>query len=148
LNPITVSQTVRATPLLVFETVANPEAYARAVPVIVRTDFLSESRRGAGTRFRSVRAWKGRESTTELEITEAVPSRHIRMVTESGGIVWDTTYTITPAHEGVVLTIAMNAHTNHLGRRVLIFLIRRMMSAALRHDLQALKTFCEASDPR
>jgi hypothetical protein len=143
-RPITVSQSIHASPALVFEVVATPEVYGQAIPAIVRTDLLSSTTHGVGTRFRSVRIWKKRETSTDLEITEFVLNSRVRMIAESNSTVWDTTYIVTPHEDHSDLTITMAARSDHAGRRLLNFLIRGMMAAALRQDLLAVKSYCEA----
>jgi hypothetical protein len=54
----------------VFRTVADPEEFQRAIPGGSNVEYLTASRSGVGTRFRSTRLMKGKPSTFELEMTE------------------------------------------------------------------------------
>ena len=65
----TVTKTIAAPIDWVFETIADIENLKRAIPHIIDIEFLSQTRTGIGTRFRETRLMKGKEATTELEVT-------------------------------------------------------------------------------
>ena len=48
----------------------------------------------AETRFRETRVMKGREASTVLEVTEYESPRRIRLVSDEGGTIWDTVFTV------------------------------------------------------
>lgn len=75
-----------------FDTVAHIERYREAVADIVKIEFLSEQKEGVGTRFRETRLMKGREASADLEVTEYESSRHVRLVADSHGTVWDCVF--------------------------------------------------------
>jgi hypothetical protein len=54
-SSITATSTIEAPLEEVFETVADAEGFARAIPEILEVEFLSETRGGVGTRFRETR---------------------------------------------------------------------------------------------
>ena len=79
---------------MVFRTVAHVEQFSQAVPGILRVEFLSEVKSGVGARFRETRMMMGREASTELEVTEYVENERVRIVSEAGGALWDTVFTV------------------------------------------------------
>ena len=69
---VTVSQSIDAPIEVVFNTIADINQFSQAVPRIVKVKIVSDVKSGVGTRFRETRVMKGREATTELEVTEYV----------------------------------------------------------------------------
>jgi uncharacterized protein YndB with AHSA1/START domain len=69
----------------VFETVAHIDRFQEAIPHITNVEFLTETHSGVGTRFRETRLMRGREASTELEVTEYVPDERVRLVSDAGG---------------------------------------------------------------
>ena len=94
---LTVTKEIGAPPDLVFATVADIENFSQAVPHIVDVEILSETRRGVGTRFRETRLMGGKEATAEMEVTEYVEGDRVRIVSDTGGTVWDSVFTVGPA---------------------------------------------------
>ncbi|MBT8402019.1 MAG: SRPBCC family protein, partial [Rhodothermia bacterium] len=84
----------------VFDTIAHIQNFSRAVPHIVNVEILSETQSGVGTRFRETREMRGREMTTELEITEYVKDKSVRIVSDEGGTIWDTLFTVESTNGG------------------------------------------------
>src|SRR6185503_18070772 len=92
---MTVTRTVNAPPEVVFRTVADIRQFSKAVPGVVKYEFLSEVQSGVGTRFRQTRVRDGKEATTELEVTEYVENARVRLVTDDKhGTVWDTVFAV------------------------------------------------------
>ena len=97
------SYTVRASRTIgspiknVFGTLATVENFATAVPHITKVEFLSEKKQGQGTRFCETRMMNGKESMTELEITEFAENRLVRYLSEAGGTIWDTIFQVEEA---------------------------------------------------
>lgn len=87
---MTVHRTINAPIEVVFKTVAEIENFSKAVPHITKIEFLTECKKGPGTKFRETRLMKGKEATTELEVTEHVENERVRLVAGSHGTVWDT----------------------------------------------------------
>jgi len=143
MSRITVSRTIDASVERVFETVSNIEGFARAVPDIVKVEFLSEERRGVGTRFRETRVMKGREAATELVVTEYEPNRRVRLVSDTHGTVWDSVFTVTAQERGSLLELTMEARPYRLLTRLTTPLIKGMMKKALSADMDAVKAYCE-----
>ena len=52
---------------------------------------------------------KGKEATTELEVTEFIQNDRVRMVGDSHGTVWNTIFTVKPECGKTVLVVIMDA---------------------------------------
>ena len=144
---VTVTRVVDAPADVVFRTVADIGHFSQAVPHIVNVEFLSEVRSGVGTRFRETRVMNGREASTELEVTEYVENDRVRIVSEAGGAVWDTVFTVSPAAEGTELSMVMDARPRTLSARLAVPLMLRMVKGAVARDMDAVKAFCERTAP-
>lgn len=140
---ITVTRVVDAPAEVVFRTVADIGHFSEAVPHIVNVEFLSEVRSGVGTRFRETRLMNGREASTELEVTEYVENDRVRIVSEAGGAVWDTVFTVSPGDDGAELRMVMDARPRTLAARLSVPLMLRIVKGAVARDMDAVKAFCE-----
>lgn len=139
------SRTISAPVEAVFDCVAHIQNFSNAVPDIAKVEFLTQSRRGVGTRFRETRVMKGRESTTVLEVTEYEVPRRIRFVSDEGGTIWDTVFTTEATDEGTRLDMVMDARPHKLWARVVNPLFGRMISKAVEEDMDAVKVYCEGA---
>ena len=131
----------------VFDAIAHIESFSRASPDIVGIEYLTEQKRGVGTRFRETRRMGRREAATELEVTEYDPPERVRLVSEAGGAKWDTVFSVRPASNGTVLAMDMTATPNNVVSRLMLPLMRRPISRAIENDLRAVKEWCEAQAP-
>jgi len=109
----------------------------------VKVEILSGVKWGAGTRFRETRLMKGKEVTTELEMTEYIENDRVRMVADSHGTVWDSVFTVQREQEHTKLTLAMDAIAYKLLPKLMYPLIRGMVAKAIAQDMDSVKTFCE-----
>ncbi|MCG8554892.1 MAG: SRPBCC family protein [Proteobacteria bacterium] len=141
----TITRRIQAPPDLVFETVAKIENFANAVPGIVRTEFLSEVHEGVGTRFRETRVFKGKEASTDLEVTEFVPNERVRMVAESHGTVWDTVFSVALRDDHTELEMVMDAKAQRLLPKLINPMMRAMIQKTIEEDMDAVKSYCEES---
>ncbi|MFQ5350082.1 MAG: SRPBCC family protein [Thermoanaerobaculia bacterium] len=139
----TVTRVIAAPVERVFETVADVENFKRAVPHIVDVEFLSQRRRGIGTRFRETRRSKGNELTTELEVTEYVVNDRVRMVADSHGTIWDSVFAVRGVPAGTELTLTMDAKAHQLLAKLTNPLVMRAIQGAIENDLDLVKRFCE-----
>lgn len=140
---VTVTRRIEAPADVVFRTVAHVEQFSQAVPGILRVEFLSEVKSGVGARFRETRMMMGREASTELEVTEYVENERVRIVSEAGGALWDTVFTVAPDGEGTALKMVMDARPQTLSARTLVPLILGTVQKAVEEDMDAVKSFCE-----
>ncbi|MHC4668834.1 MAG: SRPBCC family protein [Planctomycetota bacterium] len=140
----TVSRTIHAPIETVFATVAHIENFSKAVPHIVKVEFLSDVRAGVGTRFRETRLMGGKEASTELEVTEYVENDRVRLVADTHGTVWDTVFTVRPAPVGgVELRMVMDANAYKLVAKLMNPLVQVLIRKAIEKDMDAVKAFCE-----
>ena len=144
MSRIAVTRQINASPEKVFETVADIRNFSQAIPHITNVEFLTEQQYGLGTRFRETRLMKGKEASTELEVTEFVENSLIRLVADSHGCVWDTVFTVEPQNEGVELQMVMDARPYKLMARIMTPLIKGMIANAVESDMDAVKEYCEA----
>ncbi len=139
----TVTKTIAAPIDRVFETIADIESFKRAIPHIIRIEFLSQARRGVGTRFRETRLIKGKEATTELEVTECIANDRIRMVTDSHGTIWDSVFALKEVPGGTELKLTMDARAHQLVAKLMNPLVMPAISGAIEDDLDLVKRYCE-----
>ena len=142
------SRTVDAPTRVVFSTIADASRFSEAVPHIEHVEFLSEARTGVGARFRETRLMGSRRATTVLEVTEYVQDERVRFVSDQGGTVWDTTFTVEPDPDGrgTRLLMVMEARPYKLLAKLVTPLMKRVVAKAIAADLDAVKAFAEAGE--
>lgn len=139
-----ISKTVSAPTDVVFATVSDITNFSKAVPHITGVEFLSDQRSGLGARFRETREMRGREHSQILEITEYVEGDRVRMVSDSGGTIWDTLFTVSSDGDVTRLHVEMDARPHKLMARLMTPLIRGVVSKAVEKDIDAVKAYCES----
>ena len=142
------SLTIAAAPEEVFSTVADISNYTKAVPQLVRVEFLTDRKVGMGTRFRETRLMRGREAITELEVTAYVANERVRFVSDAGGTIWDTVFTVRPADDGrgTRLDMVMDARPYRIMSRLIVPLMKGVVARAVGADMDALKAYLEGPD--
>lgn len=143
MTQITLTRVIDAPLDFVFNTVADIRRFSEVVPHIVKVEFLTESKTGVGTRFRETRLMKGKEATTELEVTEYVENDRVRMVADSHGTVWDSLFTVRSENGKTSLTLIMDARAYQLLPRLMNPLVKGMIAKAVGADMDSVKTYCE-----
>jgi len=143
MTEVNVTRMIDAAPAAVFAALSDVEGLPTVFPVVVRVEFLSDTRSGVGTRFREVRLMKGKESETELEVTEYDSPSHVRMVADSHGTVWDSIFTVRAAGRRTQVVINMEARAHKLLPRLLNPLMRRLFAKGVADHADALKIYCE-----
>ena len=140
-----VTRTIDAPVSAVFALIADPVNYTKAVPQITKVEFLTEQRSGAGTRFRETREMGSREAATELEVTEYVKNERVRMVSDAGGTIWDSVFTVTPTGDGgaTELELVMEARPYRMLSRVVVPLTKGIVARAVTGDMDAVKAYLE-----
>ncbi len=141
------SRSVDAPAGVVFSTVADIANFSEAVPHIEHVEFLSEERSGVGARFRETRVMGGRRAATELKVTEYVQDERVRFVSDQGGTVWDTTFTVEPGPDGggTRLVMVMEARPYRLVAKLVTPLMKQVVARAIAADLDAVKAYAEAA---
>lgn len=127
----------------VFDTVAHIENFAKAVPDIIDVEILNDVQNGVGARFRETRRMNGRDAATELTVTEYVPNERVRLVSDAGGAIWDSLFTLTPKSGGVFLVLEMSARPRTILARLTTPLLMGVVAKAVAKDMDAVKQFCE-----
>ena len=146
MTQIIVTRTINASIDLVFKTIADIRNFSKALPHVVNFEFLSDSKTGVGTQFRETRLMKGKKSITELEVTEYMENNRIRMVADSHGTVWDTTFTVDFTGGKTTLILTMDAKAYKLLPKILNPLIKGMIKKAIERDMDLVKSYCESSE--
>ena len=78
-------------------------------------------------------------------MTEYQEAERIRLVSDAGGTIWDTVFTVTPKGEQTELRMEMDARPHKLLPRLINPLIRPMVRKAVESDMDAVKAYCERS---
>ena len=128
----------------VFQTVSDVRNFRDAVPHITNIEFLTDQHVGAGTRFRETRSMNGREQSVELEVAEYVENDRVRMISDAGGTVWDSLFTVTEEAGKVTLDMQMDIRPYKLLSKIMTPLIRGMVVKGVAADMDAVQTYCEA----
>lgn len=138
-----VERTINAPVEKVFDTVAHIENFAKAVPSIVGTEFLSDIKSGVGTRFRETRRMRGKDATTELEVTEYIENDRVRIVADAGGTIWDTLFEVSPESGQVKLSVSMDARAYKFLSKLVNPFIKGFVQKAIESDMDSVKIYCE-----
>ena len=88
-----------------------------------------------------------RKASTVLEVTEYVPDERVRFVSDQGGTIWDTTFTVEPDGDGrgTRLDMVMEARPYKLIARLVTPLMKGVVAKAIAADLDATKAYAEAA---
>jgi len=143
MSTITILRTIDAPKEKVFNTIADIRNFSKAVPDIVKVEFVSDSMTGLGTRFKETRIISGREHTQELEVTEYDENNAIRLVTDSNGTVWDSLFSVSDEHGPTQLTLIMEANAYKFMARIMNPLMKYFIKKAIGKDMDAVKIYCE-----
>lgn len=85
----------------------------------------------------------GRVASTVLEVTEYEENEKVRIVSDTGGAVWDTLFTTRPSDTGTELGMVMEARPHTLLARISTPMVKGMVARAIEADLEAVKEYCE-----
>lgn len=143
MSHICVIRTINAPVGRVFDAIADVRLFSDALPHATGLDFLTEIQKGLGTRFRQTRVVDGRESVTELEVTEYEENDHVRMVADDHGTVWDTLFEVAPDGDGTLLTTTMEARAYKILPKLIFPFIKGMVTRAIEKDMDLVKAYCE-----
>jgi carbon monoxide dehydrogenase subunit G len=131
----------------VFDTIAHIDSFSEAVPGIKDVEFLSDVRSGVGTMFKETREMNGRTGSTVLEVTEYEANQRIRIVSDTGGTLWDTLFTTRSVPGGTELAMFMEAKPHTVVARITTPMVKGVVARGIESDLRAVKAYCEADDP-
>jgi uncharacterized membrane protein len=136
-------RTIRAPREELFDTTAHIEEYAEVIPHITKVEFLTDQRVGVGTRFKETRQMGRRSATTELEVAEYERPDRVRMVSDAGGTMWDTTFTYTSTQAGTDVHLVMDIRPHTFLARIVTPFIKGSVGKAVQADLDAVKRHFE-----
>ncbi|SMO46622.1 SRPBCC family protein [Gracilimonas mengyeensis] len=145
---LTVTKQINAPLNRVFNTISDIRNFTEAVPDIVHVEFLTEQKHGVGTKFRETREINGRKATTDLEVTELKEDEYIRLVSDAGGTIWDSLFTVKEKKGVTELTLTMEAKPYKMMAKLTTPLMKGIMKKALKKDMISLKNYCEADAPK
>jgi carbon monoxide dehydrogenase subunit G len=143
MSSVTIIRTIHAPVDLVFQTISDIQNFSKVVPDIVKYEYLSDTKTGVGTRFRETRLMKGKEISTDLEVTEYHPNERIRMVTDSHGTVWDSVFTVHQKGKDTVLNLTMTANAYKIMPKLINPIMKGFFKKSLEKDVDAVKIYCE-----
>ena len=141
---VATSRQIKAPIETVFGTIADISNYCKAVPGIIKVEFLSDSNYGIGTRFRETRIMQGKEASTELEVTELTENQRIRFVSNAGGTIWDTVFTVASGDNVTHMNMQMDAVPKSVFAKLITPVILGMVSKAIEQDMDSVQAYCEA----
>ncbi len=128
---------------IVFRAVSDIANLPNTADAVQRVEFLTEQRRGVGTRFREVRLHRGQEMVTELEVVE-FGADHCRMVADSHGTVWDTRFVVRDAEGGTHLDVTMEARPKNPLAWLMNKLFAKMYKREMEKHFVEVRAWCEA----
>jgi len=128
---------------VVFQTISDVRNFSKAVTHIVKIEVLSEQHCGVGTRFCETRLMNGREQTVELEVAEYGGNDRVRMVSDAGGTIWDTVFTVAEDSDMVLLSMVMEARPHKLMARLTMPMIMGVVGRAVEKDMDAVVEYCK-----
>ena len=143
MRSVETTRVIKAPIETVFQTIADVQNFQKAVKGITNIEFLSDQTVGAGTRFRETRIMHGKESTVELEVTEYLENDGVRMVSDAGGTIWDTIFTVREENDTVVMHMKMDAKPYKLGAKLITPWIMGMVTKAIESDMDEIVVYCE-----
>lgn len=143
MTTITVSRNINAPLDRIFNAISEIRNLPETNPEILKIEFITDLQSGVGTRFIETRLMNGKESKTELEITEYKENDSIRMVADSRGTVWDSIFELEQLDNHVRLTLKMDASAHKLLPRILNPLMKGLYKKGLEKHMDALQKFCE-----
>ena len=145
MSRVTVTKTINAPLEFVFQTVAEIENFSKAIPHIVKVEFISENKTGVGAKFRETRIMMGKQAETVLEVTEYSENDRIRLVSDEGGTIWDSLFTVKMTVDGATeLILVMEARPYKTMARILNPITTFMVRKGVISDMDAVKQYCEA----
>ncbi len=139
-----VTRQIQAPLELVFERISDVRRFKDVNEDVLEIEFLTDQQSGVGTRFKETRNMNGRTATTTLELTELVENGHVRFVSDEGGAIWDTVMRVERKDGGTELSMAMDARPHKLLARIVMPLIKGMVTKAVVADMDKLKAWCES----
>ena len=143
MTQVSVTRTINASVEIVFKAVSDIENLPHVVHDVVKVEFLTDIKSGVGARFREIRLMNGKDSITELEVTEFIENDRIRMLADSHGTLWDSIFTVMSAREFTELKLTMKAKARKLLPKLMNPLMKGLYKKGLEKHMEAVKDYCE-----
>lgn len=144
---VTVQRTIASSKHRAFEAVTDFSVMPQISADILRYDFVDDPPMHLNMRFSETRRMGKDELVTNLQVTEFQPeAHHARMVADTHGTIWDTTFDVTPAADNgkeVVLVIAMHARAHELVPKLLNPIMQVLFRFGLNSHIDQVKIWCE-----
>ena len=134
---------VQATLAEVFKIAATPEIWPQVLPQIKEISFLSENRKGIGTRFTEIRILDDQKISAIKEIVDFEKNSYVRIISKAGGATWDFTFSTEEEPQGVQLRCVMTATADNTLTQSTIVMTQQMMEELWSQDLEYMKSYCE-----
>ncbi|NKB90575.1 MAG: hypothetical protein GKS06_20405 [Acidobacteria bacterium] len=145
---VVVTREINAPISTVFRVITDIERLPDTNPDIAEVEFLGSQRSGAGAKFRETRSSNGRTMVTELELTECVEYERARFVADTGGTIWDTSFTFREVTQGsgaaTLLEIRLDATPHRLLARIMNPLIMGKVRSGMQEHTESLGAYCES----
>ncbi|MDA7950122.1 MAG: SRPBCC family protein [Pirellulaceae bacterium] len=143
MTTITLTERITAPVEKVFATVGDANEFLKVIPSVVRVEFLTEVRKGVGSKFREVRLMRGKEQAVVLDVTEYCENERIRLVSDCGGTIWDTIFTVREVGKEVELKMVMEVRAYTILAKVINCFILGMLKKAIASDMALIRAYCE-----
>lgn len=128
----------------VFEAVADIRKFSEILPHSVRVEFLTDAKTGVGARFRETRVMGTQEHINEFEVTEYEEGERVRMIADTNGTVWDTTFSVSDQDGTTVLDVEMDARAHKLLPKLMNPILKSMFRKGIEKDIELVKKALEA----
>lgn len=128
----------------VFQTISIPENYCNAIPDVKKIEIISDIKKGVGTKFRETRKMNGKDVVTTLEVVEFEENKFIRLTSDAGGTVWNSTFKVKQIGEQVELSLQMKAKPYKFLAKLMTRVVKGFIQKALDNDMKSVKKYCEA----
>ena len=153
---VTVVRSMECTSERAFQAVTDFDVMPQISADIMRYEFVDDPPIHLHMKFSETRRMgKDSELVTHLEVTEYNPTepQHARMVADTHGTIWDTTFDVRPmstsssftneGKEEVVLEISMVARAHELVPKLLNPILQVLFRMGLNSHIDQVKAWCE-----
>ena len=140
---VTAERTIAAPRENVFRAFSDISRFPVVQPCVVSTKHLDGPASGVGQRFEETRTHGKREMTMEFEVLEFDAPKHQRIVCDSHGTIWDTTFSFKDVDGGTSVHIAMDAKAQSLLPRIMNPLMKGMFKKGIVGHLDAVESYFE-----
>lgn len=80
-----------------------------------------------------------------LEVTDYRENESVRIVSDAGGTVWDSVFTVSEGPGGIDLNLQMEMIPHTWKAQIMTRLIRGFVAKGVEADLDAVKAYCETA---